>query len=102
MQKLTASLSEEYRMLATLLIDRLVFTPPFLLFTLFYRQLLTNSNMSEKYKAVMKVIMSALWTNWKVWTALVAFNITYVPLEFRSIFGNVFALAWNTYLSLIT
>jgi protein Mpv17 len=102
MQKLTASLSAEYKVMATLLIDRLVFTPPFLFFTLFYRQLLNNNNMSAKYKAVMKVIMSALWVNWKVWTALVAFNITYIPLEYRSIFGNVFALAWNTYLSLIS
>jgi hypothetical protein len=102
MQKLTSSLSAEYKVMATLLIDRLVFTPPFLFFTLFYRQMLTSSKMSEKYKAVMKVIMSALWVNWRVWTALVAFNITYIPLEYRSIFGNVFALAWNTYLSLIS
>jgi hypothetical protein len=102
MQKLTSSLSQEYKVFATLLIDRLVFTPPFLVFTLFYRQLLNNNSMSDKYRAVMKVIMSALWVNWKVWTALVAFNITYIPLEYRSIFGNVFALAWNTYLSLIS
>ena len=101
-QRLTASLTAEYKMIVTLLVDRLIFTPPFLFVTLFHRQLLNNSKMSEKYKEVMKIIMSALWVNWKVWTALVAFNITYIPLEYRSIFGNVFALAWNTYLSLIS
>ena len=37
----------------------------------------------------------------KVWTVAQAVNFQLVPLDYRVLFGNVVALWWNIYLSLV-
>eukprot|EP00095_Tigriopus_kingsejongensis_P006715 maker-scaffold25_size650667-snap-gene-5.34 protein:Tk06715 transcript:maker-scaffold25_size650667-snap-gene-5.34-mRNA-1 annotation:"peroxisomal membrane protein 2" len=37
--------------------------------------------------------------NWKFWTIPQFFNVNFVPLQYRVLFANVFALFWNIYLS---
>lgn len=42
------------------------------------------------------------WVNsCKLWPAVTAFMFAFVPLEYRSIFGGVIAIGWQTYLSLL-
>lgn len=42
------------------------------------------------------------WVNsCKIWPAVTAFMFTFIPLEFRNIFGGVIAIGWQTYLNLL-
>jgi len=88
--------------LAKIAMDRLVFTPPFLLFTLAYMQFLQTFNIAKTSAAVKNIYAGAIYLNWKVWTVAQAVNFKYVPLEYRVLFGNLVALWWNVMLSLKT
>ena len=42
------------------------------------------------------------WVNsCKLWPAVTAFSFAFIPIEYRSIFGGVIAIGWQTYLSLL-
>jgi len=86
--------------LAKIAMDRLVFTPPFLLFTLAYMQFLQTFNVAKTSTAIKNIYAGAIYLNWKVWTVAQAVNFKYVPLEYRVLFGNLVALWWNVMLSL--
>ncbi|CAE7604752.1 Pxmp2 [Symbiodinium microadriaticum] len=100
LEELTAELPERFRFIAKLLIDRIIFTPPFLVATLFYRKLFERSSMPEKVAELQRIFLSVLIVNWKVWTIVQGVNLTIVPIEYRALFGNVCALWWNIYLAL--
>jgi len=82
-------------------LNQLVMTPPFLLFTLAYIQYFLSLDVDQTIKAVKRSFAVALFTNWKVWTVAQAINFQLVPLEYRVLFGNLVALWWNIYLSLV-
>mmetsp|Transcript_8860 Transcript_8860/g.13275 ORF Transcript_8860/g.13275 Transcript_8860/m.13275 type:complete len:184 (+) Transcript_8860:71-622(+) len=99
LETLTRNVPQKYKLIVKLLLDRVVFTPPFLVVTLMYRLAFEDSTFSEKVQSLKRIFLSVLLMNWKVWTVIQTINLTYVPLELRSIFGNVCACAWNTYLA---
>lgn len=39
--------------------------------------------------------------NWMIWPGVTFVNLMFVPLIYRTLFVNFFALGWNLYLSLI-
>ncbi len=82
-------------------VDRVVLTPPFLLFTLAYIQGLLTLQPKLAVDNVKKTYGGALVANWKWWTIAQLINFNYVPLEGRVLFGNLVAVFWNTYLSVI-
>ena len=42
------------------------------------------------------------WINsCKLWPAVTAFSFAFIPIEYRSIFGGVIAIGWQTYLSIL-
>jgi hypothetical protein len=84
-----------------ILLDRLVMTPPFLLFTLFYMQGMLTMQPKQTVEGVKRAYPTALALNWKVWTVAQFVNFQYVPLDYRVLFGNAVAFWWNCYLSLI-
>lgn len=84
-----------------ILLDRLVLTPPFLLFTLAYMQGLLTGKPNVAAENVKKAYPGALALNWKVWTVAQYINFQFVPLDYRVLFGNAVAFWWNCYLSLI-
>ena len=84
-----------------LLLDRLLLTPPFLLFSLGFIQYFQTLSASTAVANVRNTYAAALYTNWRVWTVAQGINFTYVPVEYRVLYGNVVALWWNVYLSLV-
>ena len=82
-------------------VDRVILTPPFLLFTLAYIQALLTLQPKEAVTNVKKAYGGALIANWKWWTIAQLVNFNYVPQEGRDLFGNLVAVFWNTYLSVI-
>eukprot|EP01031_Cornospumella_fuschlensis_P040954 gene40954-49958_t len=84
-----------------LALNQLVMTPPFLLLTLAYLQYFLSLNATQTVRNVKNSFAAALFTNWKVWTVAQAVNFKFVPLQYRVLFGNVIALWWNIYLSMV-
>ncbi len=93
--------SSHAQVFTKILLDRIVMTPPFLLFTLLYMQGLMTMKPRVTVDNVKKAYPSALALNWKVWTVAQYINFQFVPLDYRVLFGNAVAFWWNCYLSLI-
>ncbi|DBA00529.1 TPA: hypothetical protein N0F65_006433 [Lagenidium giganteum] len=66
-----------------LLADRLVFTPPFVAFTIFSLGVLRGSSVEASRSNLRKVYPNALVMNWKVWTVTQWLSFHYVPPHLR-------------------
>ena len=56
------------------------------------------SDLVDRLKATVPVS----WVNsCKIWPAVTAFSFSFIPIEYRSIFGGVIAIGWQTYLSIL-
>ncbi|MBN3316671.1 PXMP2 protein, partial [Atractosteus spatula] len=88
-----------YCMLKRLLLDRLVFSPAFLLLFFLVMNMLEGKNWSAFQEKLRTGYWSALKMNWKVWTPFQFVNINYVPVQFRVLFANLVALFWYAYLA---
>ncbi|KAK6189912.1 hypothetical protein SNE40_001880 [Patella caerulea] len=81
------------------LFDRFVFAPPYLLVYLYVISLLEGHGTARAKQKVKDVYWMLLKLNWKVWTFVQYFNLTYIPAKYRLLFGNLVALIWTTYIS---
>lgn len=95
-------LSPNISFLIKLALNQLAMTPPFLLFTLAYLQYFFTLDAARTVAAIKNTFVAVLLTNWKVWTVAQAINFKLVPLDYRVLFGNVVALWWNIFLSLVS
>ncbi|KAJ6656568.1 hypothetical protein lerEdw1_003455 [Lerista edwardsae] len=82
-----------------LLIDRLIVAPAFLVVFFFVMNALEGKNTSVFVKKMKSSYWAALKMNWKVWTPVQFINLTYVPMQFQVLFGNLVALFWFAYLA---
>lgn len=101
LEKLTASVSKDYKTVIKIILDRLVFTPPFLALTLFFLKYFSekNTTAAQVVSDVRSVFSKAFFASVKVWTLFQLINFSYVPLELRPLAGNVMGFWWNVYLS---
>ncbi|ETO61928.1 hypothetical protein F444_20098 [Phytophthora nicotianae P1976] len=83
-----------------LLLDRLLFTPPMVAFTIFSLGIMRGSSPKASRENLSRVYWNALLMNWKVWTLTQWLSFHCVPPQFRVLWGNCVALWWNSYLSL--
>jgi len=72
-------------------INQMVFTPVFNSYFFGMQSLLAGASLSEIIERIRHTVPKSWYNSWKVWPAVMAFNFTYVPLEFRSIFAGRFA-----------
>lgn len=84
-----------------LLFDRLIFTPPYLAVFLYW---LARAEGAGQAAAIQR-LKAAYWTilkmNWVVWTLIQYINFNYVPLKFRTIFGNLCGLIYLVVVSIL-
>merc|ERR1711971_1345605 len=83
------------------LTDRLIFSPPFLLLTLYLLDRLKGSSHANARESVRSSYWNALLANWKIWTIPQIVNINLVAPQYRVLFANMVALVWNSYLASI-
>lgn len=81
------------------LIDRIIFAPPFLLLFLYIVPMLEGSGHQAAVKKIKETFLPVLFMNWRVWTVFQFININYIPLKYRVLFGNAIALLWSIYLA---
>ena len=87
------------RSVLKVLTDRLVFSPAFLLLTIYVLARLQEFTHKEALDSLKQKYVSALLANWKIWTIPQIVNINFVAPEYRVLFANIVALAWNFYLA---
>lgn len=96
------NLPSNLSILLKVLINQLVMTPPFLLFTISFLQFFMTFNRQKTIQILKNSFVSALLVNWKVWTVAQFVNFGVIPMDYQVLFGNLVALWWNIYLSLIS
>ncbi|WAR02830.1 PXMP2-like protein [Mya arenaria] len=83
-----------------LLIDRLIFTPPFIVLFLYVVTILEGQGSAEAVKKIREQFWTILKMNWKVWTIFTYININYIPQRYRVLFGNTVGLFWTVFIAI--
>jgi protein Mpv17 len=65
------------------------------------QSLLSGATASEIVERIKNTVPVSWINSCKIWPAVTAFMFTFIPLEYRNIFGGVIAIGWQTYLSLL-
>jgi protein Mpv17 len=65
------------------------------------QSLLSGASLAECVERIKNTVPTSWINSCKVWPAITAFSFTYIPIQYRSIFGGVIAIGWQTYLSLL-
>lgn len=63
--------------------------------------LLSGATFPEIIERIKNTVPTSWINSCKLWPAVTAFSFTYIPIQYRSIFGGVIAIGWQTYLSLL-
>lgn len=82
-------------------INQAFFTPLFNSYFFGMQSLLSGASGAEIVERIKNTVPTSWANSCKVWPAITAFSFTYIPLQYRSIFGGVIAIGWQTYLSLL-
>ncbi|KAI0458748.1 hypothetical protein F5B21DRAFT_404815 [Xylaria acuta] len=82
-------------------VNQLTFTPLFNVYFFGAQALLSGDTAAEAWRRVCNTVPVSWINSCKLWPAVTAFNFAFVPFEYRSIFGGVVAVGWQTYLSFL-
>lgn len=63
--------------------------------------LLTGATLPEIIERIKNTVPTSWLNSCKLWPAVTAFSFTYIAPQYRSVFGGVIAIGWQTYLSLL-
>ncbi|KAG5979419.1 hypothetical protein E4U55_005180 [Claviceps digitariae] len=80
-------------------VNQLVLTPTFNTYFFGAQALLSGESLGATVQRIKDTVPTSWLNSFKVWPATVAFSMTFLPFEFRSIFSGVVAVGWQTYLS---
>ena len=66
-----------------------------------FADLIAGASFDEIVERIRNTVPTSWINSCKVWPVVTAFSFTYIPIQYRSIFGGVIAIGWQTYLSLL-
>lgn len=87
--------------LPQVVVNQLLFTPIFNSYFFGMQTLLAGASLDEIVERIKHTVPTSWINSCKLWPAVTAFSFTYIPIQYRSIFGGVIAIGWQTYLSLL-
>ncbi|KAF3053450.1 hypothetical protein E8E11_007960 [Didymella keratinophila] len=82
-------------------VNQILFTPIFNSYFFGMQTLLAGASFDEIVERIRNTVPTSWINSCKLWPAVTAFSFTYIPIQYRSIFGGVIAIGWQTYLSLL-
>jgi protein Mpv17 len=82
-------------------VNQLLFTPFFNSYFFGMQSFLSGATLPEVAERIKNTVPISWINSCKIWPAVTAFMFAFIPLEYRSIFGGVIAIGWQTYLSLL-
>ncbi|KAH6637725.1 hypothetical protein C7974DRAFT_390107 [Boeremia exigua] len=86
---------------AKVVVSQVLFTPVFNSYFFGMQTLLAGASLDECAERIRRTVPTSWVNSCKFWPVITAFSFTYVPIQYRSIFGGVIAIGWQTYLSLL-
>ncbi|KAI8939572.1 hypothetical protein NX059_003336 [Plenodomus lindquistii] len=82
-------------------VNQALFTPLFNSYFFGMQSLLSGASLSDCAERIKNTVPTSWINSCKLWPIVTAFSFTYIPIQYRSIFGGVIAIGWQTYLSLL-
>ena len=82
-------------------VNQALFTPIFNSYFFGMQSFLSGATIPEIIERIKNTVPTSWINSCKVWPIVTAFSFTYIPIQYRSIFGGVIAIGWQTYLSLL-
>ncbi|EED21472.1 MFS multidrug transporter, putative [Talaromyces stipitatus ATCC 10500] len=80
-------------------VQQAVFTPVFNTYFFSMQSLLAGATIEETWERLKLAVPNSIKNSVKLWPAVTAFSFMYIPPHFRSVFGGMIAVGWQTYLS---
>jgi len=80
-------------------VQQACFTPVFNTYFFSVHSLLGGATFEETWERLKKALPVSITNSVKLWPAVTAFSLLYVPPQFRNVFSGVIAVGWQTYLS---
>ena len=84
-----------------MVVNQALFTPIFNSYFFGMQSLLSGATIPDIIERIKHTVPTSWINSCKVWPVVTAFSFTYIPIQYRSIFGGVIAIGWQTYLSLL-
>jgi peroxisomal membrane protein 2 len=85
--------------LKRLLVDRLLYTPAFLVAYLYFMCLVEGCGPALARKKVEAMFWIIYTMNLKILTVIQFINLSYVPPQYRVLFGNAVSILWSCYVA---
>lgn len=82
------------------ILDRFIFTPPFILLFLYVVTILEGHGHEAAITKIKETYWTILKLNWRIWTIFQFINVNYVPQKYRVLFGNGIALFWSIFIAI--
>ncbi|XP_017048061.1 mpv17-like protein [Drosophila ficusphila] len=89
------------RGLTKMLVDQLLFSPPFTLTMSFLVPMVNGEHIDRIRKRIFDSYPTIMARNYMLWPAAQVINFTFVPLRYQVVYAQCIALIWNCYLSLV-
>ncbi len=80
-------------------INQICFTPIFNTYFFGMQALLAGENATEIWDRIKRTVPVSFVNSLKLWPAVTAFNMAFIPMEYRSVFAGGIAVGWQTYLA---
>lgn len=82
-------------------VNQICFTPVFNTYFFGMQAALAGENMAAVWERIKRTVPTSVINSCKLWPAVTAFSFTFIPIEYRSLFGGLIAVGWQTYLSFL-
>ncbi|XP_074652834.1 peroxisomal membrane protein 2-like [Tubulanus polymorphus] len=89
----------KYSSVLRVLIDRMIFAPPYLLLFFYIVAVLEGHSSKYAIRKIKDTFWTALKMNWKIWTVFQYVNVNYIPQQYRVLFASMVSLVWNIYIA---
>ncbi|KAM3514690.1 hypothetical protein MY11210_001661 [Beauveria gryllotalpidicola] len=84
---------------AKVMFNQITFAVAFPTYFFGMQALLSGESIAGTIQRLQDTVPRSWQNSWKVWPAAMAFNLSFVPLEYRALFSGIIAIGWQTYLS---
>ncbi|KAK1248597.1 hypothetical protein MKX08_006817 [Trichoderma sp. CBMAI-0020] len=84
-----------------LVTNQLIFAPGINIYFFSMQALLAGDGISGAVQRVRDTLLTSWINSCKIWPIVMAFSLSYVPLEYRSLFTGTINVFWQGYLSLL-
>ncbi|GFP54708.1 PXMP2/4 family protein 4 [Trichoderma asperellum] len=82
-------------------INQLIFAPGINIYFFSMQALLAGDGISGAVQRVQDTLLTSWINSCKIWPFVMAFSLSFVPLEYRSLFTGAINVFWQGYLSLL-